>query len=112
VALLEREHELGVLQTTITTAVSGTGSGVALSGDSGTGKSTLLAAAVADAGTARVLRGACDPLSTPRPLGPLRDVAPDLGLGRLHLDDGAPLAQLCDEVFDALRTEPTFLVFE
>jgi DNA-binding CsgD family transcriptional regulator len=112
VALLEREHELGVLQTTITTAVSGTGSGVALSGDSGTGKSTLLAAAVADAGTARVLRGACDPLSTPRPLGPLRDVAPDLGLGRLHLDDGAPLAQLCDEVFDALRTEPTVLVVE
>jgi DNA-binding CsgD family transcriptional regulator len=112
VALLEREHELGVLQTTISTAVSGEGSGVALSGDSGAGKSTLLAAATEDAGTARVLRGACDPLSTPRPLGPFRDVAPELGLGRLHLDEGAPLALVCEEVFEALRAEPTVLVVE
>jgi DNA-binding CsgD family transcriptional regulator/tetratricopeptide (TPR) repeat protein len=112
VALLEREHELGVLQTTIATAIAGEGCGVAVSGDSGTGKSTLLAAALASARSTRVLRGACDPLSTPRPLGPFRDVAPDLGLGRMHLDDGAPLAQLCEEIFDALRGEPTVLVVE
>jgi DNA-binding CsgD family transcriptional regulator len=119
VALLEREHELGVLQTTITSAIGGEGSGVAVSGDSGTGKSTLLAAAVdaavgstVSAGAARVLRGTCDPLSTPRPLGPFRDVAPDLGLGRLHRDDNVPLAQLCEEIYDALRTEPTVLVVE
>jgi len=112
VALLEREHELGVLQTTITTATAGEGCGVAVSGDSGTGKSTLLAAAIVSARSTRVLRGACDPLSTPRPLGPFRDVAPDLGLGRMHLDDGAPLAQLCEEILDALRTEPTVLVVE
>ncbi|HEX4688340.1 MAG TPA: AAA family ATPase [Nocardioides sp.] len=111
-ALLEREHELGVLQTTITSALAGEGSGVAVCGDSGTGKSTVLAAAVDVAGGARVLRGACDPLSTPRPLGPFRDVAPDLGLGRLHLDDGAPLAQLCEEIFEAASTEPTVLVVE
>lgn len=112
VALLEREHELGVLQTTITTASAGEGCGVAVSGDSGEGKSTLLAAALVSARSTRVLRGACDPLSTPRPLGPFRDVAPDLDLGRMHIDDGAPLARLCEEIFDALRTEPTVLVVE
>src|SRR6188472_1543246 len=88
------------------------GCGVAVSGDSGTGKSTLLAAALASAPSTRVLGGACDPLSTPRPLGPFRDVAPDLDLGRMHIDDGAPLARLCEEIFDALRTEPTVLVVE
>jgi len=40
---------------------------------------------------ARVLWGVCDPLTTPRPLGPLADVAPALG-GRLDrlLHDEAP----------------------
>jgi hypothetical protein len=28
---------------------------------------------------ARILQGACDALTTPRPLGPLADVAPALG---------------------------------
>jgi DNA-binding CsgD family transcriptional regulator len=112
VGLLEREHELGVLLTAIAAATAGQGTGVAVCGDSGTGKSTLLAAAVESAGAARVLRGPCDPLSTPRPLGPFRDIAPELGLGRLHRDEDVPLAQLCEEIFDALGNEPTLLVVE
>ena len=71
----------------------------------------LLDAAVADT-TIRVLRAGCDPLRTPRPLGPLRDIADHAGLGDLFHDDDAGLSRVCEEVYSALRSEPTVLVIE
>ena len=53
VDLLEREHEIAVLTAAIATAAAGQGSGVAVIGDSGAGKSVLLEA------VARSSRSAC-----------------------------------------------------
>ena len=112
VHLLERDGELGALRAALAAAAAGQGCGVAVSGDAGSGKSTLVEAACATAGVHRVLRGSCDPLSTPRPLGPFRDIAGELGLGPLLRGDDAALSQLCEEIYAALRAEPTVLVVE
>ena len=62
VQLLEREDELGVLHAALEGAIRGQGSGIALAGDSGVGKSTLIEAALQErhrrAGAARPLRPA------------------------------------------------------
>ncbi|OKK18598.1 LuxR family transcriptional regulator [Streptomyces sp. CB00455] len=61
--------------------------------------------------------GSCDPLATPRPLGPLMDLAPRLGRGVRAALSGA-LAGTCrtDEVFDCLLADlstcPSLLVVE
>jgi len=106
--LLEREVELEVLSRALAGAPDGFGSGIAICGDPGAGKSVLVEAACAQVPGLRVLRGACDPLTTPRPLGPFRDLL--AGLGRL--DGKAPLAEICESAYAALRTEPTVLVVE
>ena len=84
---------------------------LALTGDSGAGKSALVEAACADAAGLRVLRGQCDPLHTPRPLGPFRDLALP-GLGRASVTADVLLSEVCEQVYAALRTEPTVLVVE
>ncbi len=79
--LLERESALSALDQALERTLQGGDGGVVLvQGEAGIGKTALVRRFAADeAGRARFLHGACDPLSTPRPLGPLRDVAPDLG---------------------------------
>jgi DNA-binding CsgD family transcriptional regulator/tetratricopeptide (TPR) repeat protein len=100
--LLEREESLAVL----TRAFDGaghTGQLVAVSGEAGIGKSSLLQAfAGRVASKARVLWGYCEALGTPRPLGPLLDMAPALG-GRTAdaLAAGAPR----HDVFAAFITD-------
>jgi predicted ATPase len=91
VGLLERERELDVLSRALAAALGGAGSGIAISGEPGAGKSVLVEAACAQATGLRMLRGGCDPLVTPRPLGPFRDLLADLG----PLDGHVPLAEVC-----------------
>jgi DNA-binding CsgD family transcriptional regulator/tetratricopeptide (TPR) repeat protein len=91
-ALLERDHHLEALDAWLREAASGEGRLVLVAGEAGVGKSALVqrfAADVANQGRARVLRGACDPLSTPRPLAPLQDIAYRAGgtLDRLLAED-------------------------
>src|SRR5215216_6182921 len=75
--LLEREPILAELDGLLREAAGGTGRVVAVSGEAGAGKTSLVEHFVAaHAGRARALRGLCDPLSTPRPLGPVHDMAP------------------------------------
>jgi energy-coupling factor transporter ATP-binding protein EcfA2 len=57
---------------------SGEGRLVLLAGEAGVGKTTLLEMFRRGL-QERVLWGACDPLFTPRPLGPLLDVADETG---------------------------------
>ena len=79
-ALLERAGELATLERSLATARDGRGSFVLVSGEAGVGK-TALVRVFCDAhrGAARVLWGLCDPLFTPRPLGPLLDIAEAAG---------------------------------
>ena len=73
--LLEREPELALLTERLDEVRElGQGRIVLASGEAGSGKTTLLTR-FADATGEATLTGACDPLFTPRPLGPLLDVA-------------------------------------
>jgi DNA-binding CsgD family transcriptional regulator len=113
-ALVERDRSLATLRATIDGAISGDGAGVAVVGEPGIGKSTLIAAACqTTAGSgARVLRASCDPLSTPRPLGPFRDLAVDAGYAATIRRDDLLLSEICEQVFAAVSSEPTVLVIE
>jgi predicted ATPase len=77
--LLERDGELSKLAAGLETVTRGaSGRLVLVSGDAGTGKTALLKHFCANASDRpRVLWGDCDPLFTPRPLGPLLAVAED-----------------------------------
>jgi len=103
VELLERDREREVLETAIQESRSG-GMVVVVEGEAGIGKTALVSSVAA---THRVLWGACDPLITPRPMGPLRDVAREAG---------GPLVEgsredLLSAVLDELRA-PAALVVE
>src|SRR5688500_501989 len=74
--LLEREPILAELGSLLSDAAAGAGRIAAIAGEAGVGKSSLVEHfAATHARTARTLRGLCDPLSTPRPLGPAYDMA-------------------------------------
>jgi DNA-binding CsgD family transcriptional regulator/tetratricopeptide (TPR) repeat protein len=87
---------------------------VLVGGEAGVGKTTL-ARALGErvAGRARVLRGACDPLFTPRPLGPFADVARETG-GRFAelVAEGARAHDVLAALLDELRAGPTVLLLE
>jgi DNA-binding CsgD family transcriptional regulator/tetratricopeptide (TPR) repeat protein len=73
--LLEREAVLAELHRCRRAAGRGCGRLVLLRGEAGVGKTAVIAKFVAGLGPeARVLRGWCDGLATPRPLGPLLDM--------------------------------------
>ena len=81
--LLEREPALDRLGGWFAEARAGRGRLVLVGGEAGVGKTALVDEFVLrHRQVARVLRGACDPLTTPRPLGPLADVAPRWVVGR------------------------------
>lgn len=77
--LLEREHILASLAEYGQSSRDGEGRLVLVSGEAGVGKSTLLERFQRDTPAARWAYGACDGLFTPRPLGPLFDLANQLG---------------------------------
>src|SRR4051794_20663452 len=76
--LLERDGERQVLEAALEESRAA-GRVVVVVGEAGIGKTSLVGAACEAARERRVLWGACDPLVTPRPLGPLRDVARQAG---------------------------------
>ena len=74
--LVEREQALAALISGFACAADGNGRVAVVSGEAGIGKSVLASSFVAQhRDAADVLWGACDALFTPRPLGPLRDMA-------------------------------------
>lgn len=113
--LVEREELLDRLARELAEAMSGSGRLVLLGGEAGAGKTALVAAFAAEhAGNVRLLFGSCDALFTPRPLGPLADVAAETG-GELEelVEDGARPHQVLRALLDELRgPRPTLLVFE
>ena len=112
VLLLERDHPIEVLQTRADGAAAAAGGLVLLAGEAGIGKTALLRA-FAEQATIPILWGMCDPLSTPRPLGPLRDVADALGPAvTASLREAAPQHEIFAVVLAALRATPRVLVVE
>ncbi|HEX5810912.1 MAG TPA: AAA family ATPase, partial [Pseudonocardia sp.] len=110
--LLEREHPLDLLEERAQRSVAGVGSVVLVAGEAGIGKTVLLRAFVERA-RAQPLWGMCDSLSTPRPLGPLRDVADELGPAVPALLRGtAAQHEIFAAVLDALRSRPRVFVVE
>ncbi|MFW6074507.1 MAG: ATP-binding protein [Chloroflexota bacterium] len=78
--LLERDRFLHELHHHLDETAGGKGRLVFLAGEAGVGKTSLVdrfSREVRD--STPVLRGGCDPLSTPQPLGPLVDIASQVG---------------------------------
>ena len=100
--LLERSLFLDALAEYAAEARHGSGRLVVVSGESGIGKTALVEAFQAQLHGARWLWGACDGLLTPRLLGPLFDIAAQVGGRLLELSrQGAKR----DELFGAFLAE-------
>ena len=98
--LWERETHLDELRAALVRAARGRGTTLLVSGEAGIGKTSLLDEFAATAGPrARVLRGGCEDLLTPRPLGPFRDIA------RCLRDRPAPGGDEREALLEALLTE-------
>ncbi|MCB0972848.1 MAG: AAA family ATPase [Acidimicrobiales bacterium] len=116
--LLERERQLATLADHAATAFGGSGALVLVCGEPGAGKTSFIDAFLADlegrrGGTLRVLSAVCDPLSTPRPLGPVLDLAGQLGAAaRTAIEESDHAHAIFTAVFDDLAAEPTVLVVD
>ncbi|CAN7161593.1 AAA family ATPase [Phenylobacterium sp. LjRoot225] len=91
-ALLEREEPRARLEAALEAARRGKGRVVTIEGEAGIGKTSLvLSFADVHRSDARVHVGGCEHLSTPEPLGPLRDIARE-SQGRFALAASGQLA--------------------
>jgi DNA-binding CsgD family transcriptional regulator/tetratricopeptide (TPR) repeat protein len=115
-ALLERDRHAAALEGWLRETAAGQGRLAFVGGEAGVGKTALIDQfRQVASGRARVLRGACDALSTPHPLGPLLDIAAEVGG---ELDRALRQGASRHEVFHAALTElsagltPTLVVIE
>ena len=113
--LVERERELDALEAALADVCAGQPRVVLVTAEAGGGKTALIERFCSDlAGSTRVLRGACDALFTPRPLGPIHDFAADVGPAlRDKLNGEAIPYEVAAAVIDELRLGgPNVLVVE
>ncbi len=112
--LLERTQPLEELGRFLAEAASGHGRMVLLGGEAGVGKTSLVRHFTRSLPRGvPALWGACDPLSLPRPLGPLLDIAPALGEAFAKvLELEASRSRLFAAARDVLQVATNVLVFE
>lgn len=106
--LLERDGALAAVGDALGEAASGSGRVVLVAGEAGIGKSSLLGEVPRAFGERRrFLVGACDPLLTPRALGPFHDIARQAG-GALSeaIRDEARREDLVAALLDELAASP------
>ena len=112
--LLERDVAMRQLGAALENAARGEGRAVLISGEAGIGKTALVERFVRDRHAAvRVLWGTCDALFTPRPLGPVFDMAAQAhdSLSTL-LTDTPDRAVLFASLLAELQRRPVVAVFE
>ena len=110
--LLERDHLLARLHAAHDTAAGGRGRLVLVAGEAGVGKTSLVRRFCEELpDTNGVLWGACDALFTPRPLGPIAEVA-DAGGGALRavLDGDARHHDITTALLHELRARAVLVV--
>ncbi len=114
--LLERESERASLERLYSEAARGNGHIALVSGEAGIGKTSLVQSfARKHQSQSRLLLGTCDPLFTPRSLGPLYDMALD-ALPDIYelLNTGANWLTVAAALFKTLqvKSSPWIVVFE
>ena len=114
VPLVERGPLLSTLSSLHDEALEGSGRLVLVHGEAGVGKSALVREWLRTVeAPALVMWGACDPLSSPRPLGPLVDVAPRLDPRIGELLRSGERDGLFEATLEALETAgPSVFVIE
>jgi DNA-binding winged helix-turn-helix (wHTH) protein/tetratricopeptide (TPR) repeat protein len=111
--LLERQDALDALARAIDSAINGRGAVCLVYGEAGIGKSSLCNTFLTGLQGIRVLRGGCEALFSPRPLGPLYDFASHLDVtarGLMGVPDAR--AELFVRVLESLQREPTVVLLE
>ena len=112
-SLLERDSAQEAAAGYLAEAVTGHGRLVFVAGESGVGKTVFVDSVVASAGASvAVALGACDGSATPAPLGPLREMLPDLPAD--VWPDGADRHEVFTRLSEALRdpVRPFLVVIE
>jgi DNA-binding CsgD family transcriptional regulator/tetratricopeptide (TPR) repeat protein len=104
--LVERERQLAALSDCLEETRAGSGAVALVSGEAGAGKSALVSAFLADLAI-RVAAGSCDGLSTPRPLGPVIEIA-----AQLEVDAALPRDDLFQAILAVLRKQPMIVLIE
>src|ERR1700722_2897058 len=112
VELLEREYNLRRLEESLAQAREGRGRIVAVAGEAGAGKTVLIERfAAKSAAAAQIYWSACENLSTPEVLLPLRDISRASGES---FNLGADNIRVFESVLDLLsrKSKPSVLVIE
>ena len=112
-ALLERESPLRGAADYLADAVAGHGRLVFVAGEAGVGKTVFVECVVSAAdGSVALAQGACDGSATPAPLGPLREMLPDLPAD--VWPEGVERHEVFARLTEALRDprQPFLLVIE
>jgi DNA-binding CsgD family transcriptional regulator/tetratricopeptide (TPR) repeat protein len=112
--LLERASQLQMLDSALTLAKGGQGCVTLVYGEAGIGKTSLVEHFLNEHKTKwRILQGACDSLFTPRPLGPLHDIAPQTQ-GNLSalLESESRRTAIFSACLNELQQQATILVIE
>lgn len=77
--IIERDEDLALLSSCVSAAKDGRGNIALVAGEAGLGKTSLISELRRQSrGRVKWLWGGCDALDTPRPLGPVLDIAADL----------------------------------
>ena len=113
--LLEREDLLATLQSQLQRATAGPGMLVFVEGEAGIGKTSVLRSFVdrQRGGKLPIRWGACDALNTPRPLGPLYDIAEQAADElRIALESDGERPRVFGAFLEMLTARPSLVLLE